>query len=623
MDTAAKAPNPVVSPPPYRVLARKYRPETFADLIGQAPMVQTLQNAFESDRLAQAWMLTGVRGVGKTTTARILARALNYKTNNIDRPTIALPEKGEHCQAIMEGRHVDVIEMDAASHTGIDDIREIIEQVRYRPVTARYKVYIIDEVHMLSTQAFNGLLKTLEEPPPHVKFIFATTEIRKVPITVLSRCQRFDLRRIESTTLAEHLKKITSLEGSVAEPEALSMIARAAEGSVRDALSILDQAIAASQGYIKAQTTRAMLGLANQARIIDLFAFIMKGDMRSALHELRDQYNNGADPLILLSNLADFNHLVTRLRFINDLAEDASLTEEERQRGLEFSQKLSLSTLSRTWQMLLKGLQEVEKAPRPIQAAEMLIIRLAHAADLPPLEDALNALAAGKSVPPVSKISSTMPTPIKSVSNEQIRTHNPPTVYGVSEESEPDIEDITIDKKHQNIQPTKQNKTPQEKKLFESKRQISTQNACPHTLVDLIALADHHKDIHLKLLIKEYIRPISISPGRLECSLEPGAPRNFCQDLASKLRLWTGQRWDIIRASEGGGKTLREEEDNAHAALLSQAARDPEIDKILKHFPGAKIVDVRLNKNEEEHFLDLSTNTALDNDSLDQTGYFD
>ncbi|HEU4986253.1 MAG TPA: DNA polymerase III subunit gamma/tau, partial [Rhizobiaceae bacterium] len=336
----------------YRVLARKYRPRDFSALIGQEPMVRTLTNAFTSGRIAQAWMLTGVRGVGKTTTARILARALNYKTAAIDTPTVDLSVPGEHCEAIMEGRHVDVIEMDAASHTGIDDIRDIIEQVRYAPVSARYKVYIIDEVHMLSTQAFNGLLKTLEEPPPHVKFIFATTEIRKVPITVLSRCQRFDLRRVDANLLTGHLKAIAGEEGVEVEDEALAMIARAAEGSVRDSLSILDQAIAHSSGKVTAETVRDMLGLADRTRVIDLFEHLMKGDVAAALQEFRAQYDVGADPATVLTDLAEFNHLVTRMRFVPSAAEDASLSEEERRRGLEFSTSLSVRVLSRAWQML-------------------------------------------------------------------------------------------------------------------------------------------------------------------------------------------------------------------------------------------------------------------------------
>ena len=385
----------------YRVLARKYRPSSFSDLIGQEPMVRTLTNAFAANRIAQAWMLTGVRGVGKTTTARILARALNFKTPDIDRPSIDLAEPGEHCKAIMEGRHVDVIEMDAASHTGIDDIREIIEQVRYAPVSARYKVYIIDEVHMLSTQAFNGLLKTLEEPPPHVKFIFATTEIRKVPITVLSRCQRFDLRRIDAGLLVEHLRGIAGKEDVAVEDEALAMVARAAEGSARDALSIFDQAIAHGAGTVTAGAVRAMLGLADRARVIDLFENLMRGDVAAALTEYRAQYDGGADPAVVLTDLAEFNHLVTRLRFVPDAAQDASLTQDERTRGVDYSQKLSVRVLSRTWQMLLKGISEVQGSNRPVSAGEMVLIRIAHAASLPTLDETLK-VAGRRRAGPVS-----------------------------------------------------------------------------------------------------------------------------------------------------------------------------------------------------------------------------
>ena len=382
----------------YRVLARKYRPSDFTSLIGQEPMVRTLTNAFSTGRIAQAWMLTGVRGVGKTTTARILARALNYKTGTVDQPSVDLSVPGEHCKAIMEGRHVDVTEMDAASHTGIDDIREIIEQVRYAPVSARYKVYIIDEVHMLSTQAFNGLLKTLEEPPPHVKFIFATTEIRKVPITVLSRCQRFDLRRVDASMLTEHMRGIAGQEQIGVDDEALAMIARAAEGSVRDALSILDQAIAHGAGTVTAEQVRTMLGLADRARVVELFEYLVKGDVAAALNAFRAQYDVGADPVAVLTDLAEFNHLVTRLRFVPSAINDASLSEEERGRGAEFAKTLSVRVLSRSWQMLLKGIPEVQSSNRPVSAAEMVLIRIAHAADLPTLDEALKSLSDGSPV---------------------------------------------------------------------------------------------------------------------------------------------------------------------------------------------------------------------------------
>src|SRR5687768_15700982 len=372
-------------PASYRVLARKYRPATFADLIGQDAMVRTLSNAFETGRIPQAWVLTGVRGVGKTTTARILARALNYALpdGSVAGPTIHMPMLGINCQAIMESRHHDVIEMDAASHNGVDDVRQINEAVRYSPVSARYKVYILDEVHMLSTAAFNALLKTLEEPPPHVKFVFATTEIRKVPITVLSRCQRFDLRRVDAAALVRHLEGICAKENISAEPEALGLIARAAEGSVRDALSLMDQGIAHAAGAVRAEDVRQMLGLADRTRVIDLFEALMRGDMGKALGELRDQYDSGADPAVVLSDLAEFTHFVTRVKVVPSVADDPSLAEAERTRGRSFAAALSMRVLSRTWQMLFKGLAEVQEAGKPLAAAEMVLVRIAYAADLP------------------------------------------------------------------------------------------------------------------------------------------------------------------------------------------------------------------------------------------------
>ena len=368
----------------YRVLARKYRPGTFDDLIGQGAMVRTVSNAFETGRIPQAWILTGVRGVGKTTTARILARALNYQLEDgsVQGPTIKMPKLGVHCQAIMESRHIDVLEMDAASHNGVDDVRALTDASRYAPVSARYKVYILDEVHMLSTPAFNALLKTLEEPPAHVKFIFATTEIRKVPVTVLSRCQRFDLRRIDNAVLVKHLEGISAKEKLETETEALALIARAAEGSVRDALSLFDQAIAHAAGSVRANDVREMLGLADRTRVIDLFEALMKGDIGRALDELRNQYDSGADPSIMLSDLAEFTHFVTRVKIVPAVADDISLSESERSRGRALATALSMRVLSRTWQMLLKGIAEVKDAARPVAAAEMVLVRIAYVADL-------------------------------------------------------------------------------------------------------------------------------------------------------------------------------------------------------------------------------------------------
>ena len=384
---------------PYLVLARKYRPATFADLIGQEAMVTTLRNAFATDRIAQGYMLTGVRGVGKTTTARILSRALNYQTDAIDRPTFDMEGFGRHCAEIMEGRHPDVLEMDAASNTGVDNMREIIESARYRPLVARYKVYLIDEVHMLSKGAFNALLKTLEEPPEHVKFIFATTEVRKVPVTVLSRTQRFDLRRVDVTALVAHFKGIAGKEGATAEDDALALIARAAQGSVRDGLSLLDQALAMGAGNIRTDSVRAMLGLADRGRIFDLFEQLMGGAAGAALELLAGLHRDGAEPGQILADLAEAVHTTTRAKTLGASAAGEGLSSEERARAAALGERLSVPILARAWQMLLKGLEEVADAPNPSAAAEMVLIRLAYTADLPAPDELMRALAGGGASP--------------------------------------------------------------------------------------------------------------------------------------------------------------------------------------------------------------------------------
>ena len=376
----------------YVVLARKYRPTTFDDLIGQDAMVTTLKNAFASDRIAQGFMLTGVRGVGKTTTARILSRALNYEREGVDKPTFDMPEFGRHCVEIMEGRHPDVLEMDAASNTGVDNIREIIESARYRPLVARYKVYLIDEVHMLSKGAFNALLKTLEEPPGHVKFIFATTEVRKVPVTVLSRCQRFDLRRVDVPVLMQHFKKIVAKEGGEAEDDALALIARAAEGSVRDGLSLLDQALAMSSGSVSAGQVRAMLGLADRGRIFDLLEKLFGGSAGEALEQFARLYGDGAEPQQVLADLAEAVHVTTRAKTLGVEAAGEGLSLEEKRRAAALGGRLSTAILSRAWQMLIKGLEEAANAPNPEAAAEMVLIRLAYTADLPPPDEIIKTL---------------------------------------------------------------------------------------------------------------------------------------------------------------------------------------------------------------------------------------
>ena len=377
----------------YQVLARKYRPETFADLVGQEAMVQTLRNAFEADRIAQAFVMTGIRGTGKTTTARIIAKGMNcIGPDGTSGPTIDPCGSCEHCTAIMQGRHVDVMEMDAASRTGVGDIREIIDSVAYRAASARYKIYIIDEVHMLSSNAFNALLKTLEEPPTHVKFIFATTEIRKVPVTVLSRCQRFDLRRIEPDVMIAMLQKIATAEGAEITQEALGLITRAAEGSARDAQSLLDQAIAHGAGQTTADQVRAMLGLADRGRVLDLFDLILRGDAEGALGELSAQYAAGADPMAVLRDLAEVSHWVSVIKITPVAAEDPTVSPDERNRGLVMAERLPMRVLSRMWQMLLTALEEVGRAPNAMMAAEMALIRLTHVADLPTPDELIRKL---------------------------------------------------------------------------------------------------------------------------------------------------------------------------------------------------------------------------------------
>ncbi|SOE17120.1 DNA polymerase-3 subunit gamma/tau [Hoeflea halophila] len=571
---------------PYRVLARKYRPKDFTDLIGQEPMVRTLTNAFSSGRIAQAWMLTGVRGVGKTTTARILARALNYETTEIDQPTIDLSVPGEHCQAIMEGRHVDVIEMDAASHTGIDDIREIIEQVRYRPVSARYKVYIIDEVHMLSNQAFNGLLKTLEEPPSHVKFIFATTEIRKVPITVLSRCQRFDLRRIDSGLLVTHFRNVASQEGISIDDESLAMIARAAEGSVRDGLSLLDQAIAHGGGSVDAEAVRSMLGLADRSRIVGLFGALMAGDVAGALASFRDQYDSGAAPSVILTDLADFTHLVTRLKFVPEAGEDPSLTETERESGADFAAKLSTVILSRVWQMLLKGITESDTSSRPAAAAEMALIRIAHAANLPSPEEALKAFQAsgGTSAGPAGQRSGSGSSGGGATAMAVGERRTAQGGHGGGNGGRHPAMRLAHSAEPSVVAPP----------VAEPEPQVAI-----NSLEDIVALAENNRDIAMKVQIRTGVRLVRLEPGRLEINLAPDASSSLPGELIKKLGDWTGAKWSVTLSREEGQPTIAEREIAKREALHSDARQDPDVAAILAQFPGSRVTDVRIAVAEE------------------------
>jgi DNA polymerase III subunit gamma/tau len=555
----------------YRVLARKYRPSTFDDLIGQDAMVRTVSNAFEAGRIPQAWILTGVRGVGKTTTARILARALNYELpdGSITGPTIKMPVLGVHCQAIMDSRHLDVIEMDAASHNGVDDVRAINDAVRYAPVSARYKVYILDEVHMLSGAAFNALLKTLEEPPAHAKFIFATTEIRKVPITVLSRCQRFDLRRVDAALLVAHLQGIAAKETITAEPEALALIARAAEGSVRDSLSLFDQAIAHAAGPVRAEDVRGMLGLADRTRVIDLFEALMRADISRALQELRDQYDTGADPAMVLGDLAEFTHFVTRVKVVPAVADDVSLTEAERGRGRGFAAKLSMRVLARTWQMLLKGIAEVEAAGRPIAAAEMVLVRIAYAADLPTPDEVVRSLGDGAR----GNGSGAAPSaPASPRADMPARSEIPRGGGGT------------------------RSQLASAAPLQEPVARGAEENAPARALnrfEDLIALAAEKRDVSLKSALERDVRLVRFEDGQLEIALEASAAKMLVGELSKKLHDWTGRRWMVVVSAEPGAPSLRSQAEERKTQLKSDARSDPLVQAVLTRFPGAEIVEVR------------------------------
>ena len=538
----------------YRVLARKYRPRTFPDLIGQEAMVRTLTNAFASGRIAQGFMLTGVRGVGKTTTARLIARALNYG----DKPTIDMPDYGPHCEAILESRHMDVIEMDAASNTGVDNMREIIDSVRYAPVQARYKVYIIDEVHMLSKSAFNALLKTLEEPPPHVKFIFATTEINKVPVTILSRCQRFDLKRLDAALLASHYGAIAVKEGVEAEADALAMIARAAEGSVRDGLSLLDQAIAYGEGKVKASDVASMLGLMDRSRIIDLFQAVMKGDAREAIEEIERQYQSGGDPATILSDLADYVHWVTRLKVVKEGAlADTSRTEAEKTRGAEHAKACGMAHLTRAWSMLLKGIRETELHSDPLMAAEMVLIRLCHAADLPGGEELAKLV---KQAQPTERV-----VPLSA--RELLR--------GGPEAAADGPAALAV-----KAQPAMAPEAPTETRAFSS-------------LQDLLALATEKRDIKLKSDLESLVRPIRVAPGQFEIALEPQAHPGLPGEIARKLEAFTGMRWMVMVAKDGGAKPVARQRQENKDSLFIMAREHPDVQAVLKRFPGAEIIDVK------------------------------
>lgn len=535
----------------YLVLARKYRPQNFDDLLGHEAMVRTLRNAFAADRIAHAFILTGVRGVGKTTTARIMARALNYETDTVSAPTVDMPEEGRHCRAIAESRHPDVIEMDAASRTGVGDIRELIEGVRYAPVEGRYKVYIIDEVHMLSTNAFNALLKTLEEPPPHVKFIFATTEIRKVPVTVLSRCQRFDLKRFDSETLSGYLQSIAEKEGARLDPDALVMLARAAEGSVRDGLSLLDQAIIQhSEKPVDAASVRDMLGLADRTQSWALLEAALTGKAQPMLGLFREQYNSGAAPDAVLRDLLELTHLLTRIKAAGEeAAGHGPAGDADRTRALGMAEGLALPALTRTWSLLMKALEETQTAPDPAAAAEIGLIRLAYAAGLPTPEDALRVLGDTKGANAGGHSGGPAPSPtgggLSAVAGGGVTSA--PVPQAVDPQTTPRAMNIT----------------------------------------DIVAMAVAHRDAALRYQIESFVLPVRVEEGRLEIALKPDAPEGFVGTLTRSLQTWTGTRWGVsVVADPGGLETLKEK----RIALIHE---NEMVKSALETFPDAKIIGVR------------------------------
>jgi len=596
--------NDATTPTAYRVLARKYRPSTFADLIGQDALVRTVSNAFETGRIPQAWILTGVRGVGKTTTARILARALNYELNDgsVSAPTVNMPALGVHCQAIMDSRHLDVIEMDAASHNSVEDVRAINEAVRYAPVSARYKVYILDEVHMLSGAAFNALLKTLEEPPPHAKFVFATTEIRKVPITVLSRCQRFDLRRVDAALLVRHLQNIAAKEEITADAEALALIARAAEGSVRDALSLFDQAIAHAAGPMRAEDVRQMLGLADRSRVIDLFEALMRADLSRGLQELRDQYDTGADPAMVLGDLAEFTHFVTRVKVVPALGDDVSLTEAERTRGRGFAAKLSMRVLARTWQMLLKGIEEVAASGRPLAAAEMILVRIAYAADLPTPDEVIRSLGDG---PQGNRAARALPTQASSRAETPTRSEAPARA-----DLPPRADFPPRSAARGPLASAVAAERPADEPLAPA-AELSAPTPTLASFADLVALAAERRDLAIKSALERDVRLVRFEDGRLEIGLEASAPKTLTGELSRKLGEWTGRRWMVIVSAEPGMPSLKAQAETRKAELKDGVRGDPLVQAVLTRFPGAEIVDVRPPAGEL---------AALDEGALDPPG---
>ncbi|MEX0694320.1 MAG: DNA polymerase III subunit gamma/tau [Rhodospirillales bacterium] len=560
----------------YQVLARKYRPSTFSGLIGQDAMVRTLTNAFASNRLHHAFVMTGVRGVGKTSTARIIARALNcIGPDGTGGPTTEPCGVCENCIAIAGDRHVDVLEMDAASNTGVENMRELIDGVRYRPSSARYKVYIIDEVHMLSKSAFNALLKTLEEPPEHVIFIFATTEIRKVPITVLSRCQRFDLRRVPAEALVTHFAEICKKEGREITDGALHIIARAADGSVRDGLSLLDQAIAHADGAIGEDRVRSMLGLADRTRTFGLLESVLQGAIAPALDELQAQYRDGADPASIIEDMLDLVHWLTRVKILPESADAPEVPENERTKGKALSTTLRMPVLTRAWQLLLKGLGEVNIAPSPLAAAEMVLVRLAYAAELPTPGDAVKALHdtdgdAGSASGQTTSQTTSQTSPSAGPGATQARAHTSSSAARAQPQSAPEQQPAS----HAALQPGP------ETRAFANFEAVA-------------ALANELREGLLASFLENKVRIVSFETGRIEFSADGGADRETVQKLKSFLEEHSARPWSVAVTREGGGPTLAEINAREAASARMAAGQHPLVKAVLNTFPGASVDEVR------------------------------
>ena len=554
----------LVNSVPYRVLARKYRPQNFDQLIGQDALVRTLTNAIESGRVAHAFMLTGVRGVGKTTTARIIAKALNYTgPDGTSGPTTGPTDDCETCRAIAEDRHPDIMEMDAASRTGVNDIREILDGVRYAPTSARYKVYIIDEVHMLSTSAFNALLKTLEEPPPHVKFIFATTEIRKVPVTVLSRCQRFDLRRVDPETLQKHYANVCAKENVVAEDEAIAMISRAADGSVRDGLSILDQAMALAQGSITADQVRGMLGLADRGQLLDLMQHILSGNIAACLDTAANLYRVGADPETILNDLLDITHIMSKFQAVKapPATVEPNMATAERARAAELATKAGIPALNRVWQILLKGIGELQYAPNPQAAAEMILIRLCYASELPDPGTVLKQLKDG-SIAAAS-------------TGGGVRASGPPPSGGNV---------ASFSGSHTSSAVTMPAVAPPQS--------APVANANLATLADIVGFLEQNGAMILASQVVHYVELVKLEPQRLEFHPAEGADPKLAADLGRKLSDYTGTRWVVTVSMKQGEKTMAARHREALAAEQDAVRADPVIARILEAFPGTEILSI-------------------------------